>query len=247
MATVTINGFQMHYDIRGDGPPLLLLHGGMGIGGDWRHIFPVDPPAYQVVVPDLRGHGRSTSPDEPFTFKRCADDVVQLLDHLHIRSTRAIGLSLGAKTLLHVGTAHPDRVEAMVLASGTPYFPDAMRDIAATFTRERYEQLSDAERSPLRARHVHGDEQLLKLYDMTRSFATSYDDMAFTARTLASITARTLIVHGDRDELYPVELAVELFRGIRGASLWIIPNGGHGAIFGERAAAFRIEALAHLS
>jgi len=102
-------------------------------------------------------------------------------------------------------------------------------------------------RNFLRARHVHGDGQIARLYDMTRSFATSYDDMAFTSSRLATITARTLIVHGDRDPLYPVELAVELLRGIPASALWVIPNGGHGPIFGERAALFRSEALAFLA
>ena len=64
MATAELRGFLMHYDVRGDGEPLLLLHGGMGIGDDWRHIFVSDPPGYTVIVPDLRGHGRSTSPAE---------------------------------------------------------------------------------------------------------------------------------------------------------------------------------------
>ena len=116
----------------------------------------------------------------------------------------------------------------MVLVSGTPRFPDELRTVARQFTREAFGQLSRAELEALRARHVHGDEQILKLYDMTRSFATSDDDMAFTSASLATITARTLIVHGDRDPLYVSGLAVELFRGIPRSALWIIPNGGHG-------------------
>jgi pimeloyl-ACP methyl ester carboxylesterase len=237
----------MYYEVSGDGKPLLLLHGGMGIGHDWRLIFPTDPEGYRLIVPDLRGHGRSSSPAEPFTFRACADDVRLLLDGLDIERVDAIGLSMGAKTLLHLSTSHPDRVEAMVLVSATPHFPDSLRTAARAFTRESFEQLPDADREVLRTRHVHGDEQILKLYEMTRSFAASYDDMAFNADSLGTITARTLIVHGDRDRLYPVELAVELFRGIPRSALWIIPGGGHGAIFGERAPQFRSEALSHLS
>ena len=76
-----------------------------------------------------------------------------------------------------------------------------------------------------------------------RSLGESADDMAFTAETLAPITARTLIVHGDRDPLYPVELAIELFRGIPQSSLWVVPHGGHGPIFGDLAPAFAAAAL----
>src|SRR6266581_1921499 len=113
MPATSINGFQMYYETRGDGEPLLLLHGGLGIGNDWRLIFPSDPEGYRLIVPDLRGHGRSTSPAQPFTFKGCADDVRALLDQLRIDRVKAIGLSLGAKTLLHLATAHPTRISAM--------------------------------------------------------------------------------------------------------------------------------------
>jgi pimeloyl-ACP methyl ester carboxylesterase len=247
MAKVEINGFEMYYDRRGEGEPLLLLHGGMGIGDDWRHIFASDPPGYSVIVPDLRGHGRSTSPAQEFTFKACADDIRGLLEQLNIERVKAVGMSMGAKTLLHLATADPSRVDAMVLVSATPRFPDPLRAAARQFTREALERLSAAERDALRARHVRGDEQIARLYEMTRSFATSVDDMAFTGASLGTITARTLIVHGDRDPLYPVELAIELYRGIAGSALWVVPNGGHGPIFSERAAPFRAEALSFLS
>jgi pimeloyl-ACP methyl ester carboxylesterase len=218
----------------------------MGVGDDWRHVFPRDPDGYRVVVPDLRGHGRSTSPPEAFSIRRCADDVLALLDHLGIQRAKAIGLSLGAKTLLHVATGQPARLEAMVLVSATPHFPAPLRDAAARFTRAAFDRLSAAERDALHARHVHGDEQIARLYDTMRSFATSHDDMAFTAATLGVITARTLIVHGERDPYYPVEMALELARGIPNSTLWIVPDGPHGPVFGTMAEPFASRALAFL-
>jgi pimeloyl-ACP methyl ester carboxylesterase len=225
----------MFYEDRGEGVPLLLLHGGTGIGADWRHVFPTDPAGYRVVVPDLRGHGRSTNPSRQFTFRQCARDVLALLDALQIDRATAIGLSMGAKTLLHAATEQPDRITAMVLVSATPYFPQQMRDVAATFDAST---LTESEWTTLRQRHVHGDDQIRALWEMTRSFATSYDDMAFTPPLLGTIRARTLIVHGDRDPLYPVELALDLYRAIPSAALWIVPNGGHGPIFGADAPRF---------
>jgi pimeloyl-ACP methyl ester carboxylesterase len=247
MTMVALNGFEMYFEDRGNGEPLLLLHGGMGIGDDWRHVFPHDPAGYRVIVPDLRGHGRSTSPDEAFSIRRCAADVLGLLDHLGIQRTKAIGLSLGAKTLLHMSSAQPARLEAMVLVSATPYFPQPLRDAAARFTRAAFESLSAAERDALRARHAHGDEQIGRLYDMTRSFANSHNDMAFTASTLGAITARTLIVHGERDPYYPAEMALELARSIPNSTLWIVPGGPHGPVFGTMAEPFASRALAHLA
>jgi len=247
MATLDVNGFRMHYEDRGSGQPLLLLHGGLGIGDDWRHVFPSDPDGYRVIVPDLRGHGRSTNPAGTFTVRQCAHDVLALLERMGISQVRAIGLSLGAKTLLHMATAQLARIEAMVLVSATPYFPQPLRAAAAQFTREACDTMPEAEREAMRARHVHGDAQIRLLYDMVRSFATSDDDMAFTASLLGTITARTLIVHGDRDPLYPVEMALELFRGIPASALWVVPNGGHGPIFGGMAPTFASRALVHLA
>jgi pimeloyl-ACP methyl ester carboxylesterase len=80
-----------------------------------------------------------------------------------------------------------------------------------------------------------------------QAWARSTDDMGFTPASLAAITARTLIVYGDRDPLYPVEIGVAMYRAIRGASLWVVPGGGHGPIFGDRAPAFAGEARAFLA
>jgi pimeloyl-ACP methyl ester carboxylesterase len=246
MPTLALPDCDLYFEDRGAGDPLLLLHGGMGIGDDWRHIFPADPDGCRVIVPDLRGHGRSTN-GSAFTFRRCAEDVIALLDHLGVARAKAIGLSMGAKTLLHVATMETGRVDAMVLVSATPYFPPPMRAVASQFTPEAFNRLPEGERDALRRRHVFGDAQILRLYEMTREFATSHDDMAFTPPKLATISARTLIVHGDRDPLYPVELALELFRGIPSSALWVVPDGGHGPVFGELAVAFRAAALKHLA
>jgi pimeloyl-ACP methyl ester carboxylesterase len=246
MPTADLNGCQLYYDDRGDhaGTPLLLLHGGTGIGADWTYVFPSDPAGYRVIVPDLRGHGRSTNPAGTFTFRQCAHDMFALLDQLGVTTVKAIGMSAGAKTLLHMATQQPHRVDAMVLVSATPYFPPQARAAMAQLTADAF---TDAEWTSLRQRHVQGDDQIRALWTQMRALKDSHDDMAFTPPLLATITARTLVVHGDRDPLYPVELALELYRSIPESALWVVPHGGHGPIFGSLAAPFAETALAYLS
>jgi pimeloyl-ACP methyl ester carboxylesterase len=236
MPDIDVNGFQLHYEDRGEGPPLLLLHGGTGIGADWQHVFTAgDPDGFRVIVPDLRGHGRSTNPSREFTFRQSASDMFALLDRLGIPRASAIGLSAGAKTLLHMATQQPLRMDAMVLVSATPYFPAQVRAAMAQLTVDSF---SDAEWATARQRHVHGDDQIRMLYGQMRGLKDSHHDMAFTPPLLATIAARTLIVHGDRDPLYPVELAIEMYRSIPESALWVVPNGGHGPVFGPLAAPF---------
>jgi pimeloyl-ACP methyl ester carboxylesterase len=238
-----VNDIQMYFETRGEGEPLLLLHGGGGIGANWELIFKAPPEGYRLVVPDLRGHGRTTNPSEELTFRQSARDVLGLMDRLGIERFKAIGLSLGAKTLLHVATQQPSRVETMVLVSATPYFPEQARAIMRQVTEENH---SEAEWAQMRQWHTQGDEQIRKIWRQAHGFADSYDDMNFTPPYLSTITARTLIVHGDRDPLYPAHLALEMFTAIPRSSLWIVPNGGHGPIFGEMAGRFAETALRFL-
>lgn len=226
----SVNDLEMYYEIRGDGEPLVLLHGGGGVGANWELIFKAAPEGYQLVTPDLRGHGRTTNPSMEFTFRQSALDVFALLDQLGIERFKAIGMSMGAKTLLHMATRQPDRVAAMVLVSAAPYFPAQARSIMREISPDNR---TDEEWRQMRQWHKHGDEQIRAIWRQASGFANSYDDMNFTAAYLSTITARTLIVHGDRDPLYPVNLATEMYAAIPRSYLWVIPNGGHGPIFGE--------------
>jgi pimeloyl-ACP methyl ester carboxylesterase len=247
MTTIHVNGIEMHFEELGAGEPLLLLHGFTGAGADWRHAYDLDELArrWRLIVPDLRGHGRSTNPGGAFTHAQCARDVGALLDHLGIARFRAVGMSLGGNTLLHMATGVPDRVAAMVLVSATMYYPAQARAIMR--------QMTEATRSPgewaeMRARHGGGDDQIRALWANARAFADDYQDMSFTPPRLAIITAPTLIVYGDRDPLYPVEMAVDMYRAIPRASLHVVPGGGHGPIFaGDQKATFVTTSLAFLT
>src|SRR6266700_2237372 len=241
---IRINGIEMYYEVRGAGEPLVLLHGGTGAGVNWSLVFKEPPAGFQLIVPDLRGHGRSNNPSGEFTFRQSALDVFALLDYLNIAQFKAIGVSLGAKTLLHAATQQPARVEAMVLVSATPYFPEQAR---AVMRQVSPDNRTEAEWAQMRQWHKHGDEQIRALWKMTNAFKDSYDDMNFTPSLLSTIKARTLIVHGDRDPLYPIAMAVELYSSIPHSYLWVIPNGGHGLIFGDMADRFAEAALAFLN
>lgn len=232
------------YRESGRGEPLLLLHGFTGCGDDWKYVFAEPLAGHRVITPDLPGHGRSPNPRNDFKFADVSRDVFALLDHLGIDRVKAIGMSAGANTLLHMATGQPQRVIAMIHVSGTLRFPDQARAIMKTMTEEGRSQ---AEWAEMRGRHHLGDDQIRALWRHAREFADDRDDMNFTAMTLSTIAARTLIVHGDRDPLYPVEQAVELYRGIPNSLLWVVPGGGHGPIFGAQAAAFVATARAFLA
>jgi pimeloyl-ACP methyl ester carboxylesterase len=228
--TETVNGMRMYYEIHGQGEPLLLLHGFTGAGSDWEPFISRLPAEYRLVIPDMRGHGRSTNPSLEFTHRQSALDVFGLLDLLGIEKFKAIGVSCGGNTLLHMATQQPGRVEAMVLVSATAYFPQQARAIMRQFT---VDNMTAEEWKLMRQRHKQGDDQIRALWSHGNGFKDSYLDMNFTPPYLSTITARTLIVSGDRDPFYPVNIPVEMRAAIPNSYLWIVPNGGHGPIGGD--------------
>ena len=225
--TLPIHNCELYVRTAGSGPPLVLLHGFTSSGASWEPFMEPLAGEYTLIVPDLRGHGRSTNPSNAFTHRQAALDVFALLDALGIDRFRAMGMSTGAMTLLHMATGQPARVEAMVLLGGTTYYPEQARAIlrqstVESATPERIEEM-------LRT-HAHGEQQVRALLAQFHGFKDSYDDMNFTPPYLSTIQARTLVVHGDRDEYFPLSIPVDLYRSIPRAHLWIVPHCGHGLL-----------------
>ncbi len=219
----SVNGIQMYYEEYGEGDPLILLHGFTSYNQYWKPFVDDFAQHYRVLPVDLRGHGRSTNPTHQFTHRQSALDVFALLDTLGIDKFSGIGFSAGGDTLLHTATQQRSRVQNMVVVAGSSYFPQECRAIMRELTPDSPAWDWDV----LRQRHVYGDEQIRDLLTQFHNFKDSYDDMNLTQSDLSTITARTLIVHGDRDPFFPVSIPVEMYAAIPDSSLWIIPNGDH--------------------
>jgi pimeloyl-ACP methyl ester carboxylesterase len=225
-----LNGQPLYFEVRGTGDPLLLLHGFTGCSQNWLPTMEQWGSGFQLIVPDLRGHGRSGVLRKPFRHEDAAIDMLALLNHLGIESCRGVGVSAGGNVLLHMAARQPKRVNAMILVSATPYFPEQARQIMSAYGDPLPEQVWEM----LRQQHPGGDEQIKMLIASTKAFATSYDDMNFDPQRLAGIQARTFITQGDSDPLYPVQISIEMAKAIPKSKLWIIPGGGHAPVFGER-------------
>jgi pimeloyl-ACP methyl ester carboxylesterase len=237
------NGIDLSYETVGSGEPLLWLHGFMGAGQDWRYTFTNPPAGFQVIAPDLRGHGASSNPLGEFSFRQAAQDVLGLLEHLGLERVKAIGVSGGGITLLHMATASPGSIDSMVIVSAPPYFPAQARALQRQTSESMF---SEIELRAMRERHRGGEEQLQQLFTHSRALADGYDDVNFTPPYLGTVTAETLIVFGDRDPLYPVSLAFELRSAIPRSHLWVLPNAGHAPVFADHAPRFAETALEFL-
>jgi pimeloyl-ACP methyl ester carboxylesterase len=221
MPKVQVNDIEMYYEVHGEGTPLLMLHGFGGASQVWIPYIEEYQQHFQLIIPDYRGHGQTTNPSKEFTARQAADDMFKLLDHLDISKVKGLGCSTGGDILLHMATKKPESVESMAVDGAVPYFPQQARKLMAVWspTKEHKEIFQQI--------HHFGDEQINLIVEQMNGFSESYDDMNFTKPFLSTIKAKTLILLGDRDKYYPVEMATILYESIPDSYLWIVPNAGH--------------------
>ncbi len=227
--TTESGGAEIFYRTHGSGPPLLLVHGFFSTGELWSGLVPELSQSYHLIVPDMRGMGRSTNPSENFVHAESASDILALLDHLGIDEVQAVGHSSGALTLIHAATREPGRFRSLVLLGAPVNNPESVREFQRGTS---FEGFPPHIRENLLRWHPGGEEQIRRLVSQFNQFAEEsfYDDMNFEASQFGTITAETLVVHGDRD-IHPIEVAFETYRAIPNAYLWAVPNGNHALVF----------------
>lgn len=223
-AFADVNGVRLHYRIGGRGPALVLLHGLTFSGAWWDSLAPELLTDHTVIVPDLRGHGRSTNPSGVFRHPEIATDILSVLDQLQIRNFSVLGHSTGAGVSLHLAARVPDRVQAMMLIGLGHRITDEAR--ASWVRYPPFDSLPARYREYYLRIHPGGRPQVDQLLGYLRHLADSTEDLNLPRTMIARIKAPAMIIFGDRDR-HPVEIATELYRMLPKAQLWIVPSTGH--------------------
>lgn len=112
---VEVEGGRIYYEVEGDGPPVLLIHGGLGTLRMWDEQVPRFAERHRVIRYDTRGLGRTETDDVEFANR---DDAIAVLDHLGVASAAVVGQSRGAMIALDLALDRPDRVDALVSVAG---------------------------------------------------------------------------------------------------------------------------------
>ena len=213
-ASMQTDGATIHYETFGEGEPLFLLHGGAGNLGHWEKQIPAFAKAFKVYAIDSRGHGKSTRDERPFSYHQMAEDVLAIMDREKLETVSVLGWSDGAATALDLAVNHPARVKRLVffannwdltgLKGGGPH---------ATF-KSYFERC---------AKEYPGDWKafLAALNPMWKS------QPDFTPAQLATVTAKTLVLDGDRDEAIKQDHIRKLATLIPGARFELIADASH--------------------
>lgn len=234
MPYVEIDDMSMFYvDIGEPGKmPLVLLHGITQTGArDWSQHFSSFGQHYRLLVPDLRGHGRTNNPDGPkaMTLTQFAKDIIELCRALNIERAAFCGQSAGSIMQLTLALLAPELVAACVLCSATYHLSEEVRDSWRGLTPEMVAEGDDpANIAAYRASHVLQPDQwrTVQLAWLAMSDHAHNDDFPEQS-DLSKISAPALIVSGDHDEYFPVEEALYLYRTLGSTELCVLPNTGH--------------------
>lgn len=217
-AYVDVNGVNTWYDERGEGGPLVLLHGGMSDSRVFEGNLATLADRFRVLMPERRGHGHTADVEGPLTFDVLVQDTAAFCEEVVGAPAHLVGYSHGATVALLLALRRPDLVDRLVLVSGAFHrdgmlvTPSAEAGVPEPLAR------AYAEVSPDGPGHV--EVVLAKIAQA----AEREPDLA--AEELGGIDRPTLVMAGD-DDLVAHEHTLELVRGLPDAELAIVPGTSH--------------------
>jgi 3-oxoadipate enol-lactonase len=232
----------VYFTERGTGPALLLVHGLLVTGEMFDPVIERLAAHHRVVVPDLRGHGRSRGLPPPSATANWAADLSRLLDHLGVESTAVLGYSNGGAVAQQLAVDEPDRCTRLVLACTYAFNMASAREwveghvgplLIRFLGMRRLARLVVApvtrELGPDRAHWLAG---LVTSQDRQLMLAAWRAMMHFDSRPwLARIACPTLVLAGSRDIGIPAHHARTLHDGIPGARLAVVEGADHALIW----------------
>ena len=120
MPVLNLPNLNLYYEVSGDGPPLLLIHGLGSSSRDWEKQVEPFAKDFQVITLDLRGHGQSGKPPGPYNIKMFADDTVALIRKLDAAPLHVVGISMGGMVAFELAVNFPDLLRSMVIVNSYP-------------------------------------------------------------------------------------------------------------------------------
>jgi pimeloyl-ACP methyl ester carboxylesterase len=232
-------GVRLHYAYKGDpsGTPIILLH---GYGDSWFSYSPILPlldKKYRVYIPDQRGHGNSDRPSEGYALKQFAADVVAFMDAMNVKQATIVGHSMGSFVAQHVAAQVPGRVNKLVLIGSAT----KIRNNVVTGLQQEINALAD----PMPEKFVRDFQIGVAFQPLPQEFLDGVvrESLKLPARVWRGVMAQmvapeadvelkrikspTLIIWGDKENIFPRSEQDLLVAALRNAVLKVYPDTGH--------------------
>lgn len=237
--------------VDGDGPPLILLNGGLMSIAAWNPLVPALTPRFRVIRCDFRGQLLTPGPFAQ-SWEEHAADVIELLDHLGVERAQVAGVSFGAEVAMLLAARYPERVARLTIITATERTTDEMRGVAAEGVRlaeraaggggggeELFRSVLESTWSEAwLAKQPDFIEQRLRqvallppaFFAGAAAIIGLLDSLDLTTE-LGRIRAPALVLGGEHDRVFPPEHSRAIASLIPDARLVIVPDVGHGLLF----------------
>jgi 3-oxoadipate enol-lactonase len=239
-----INGIQIAYELRGEGAPLVMIHGAQGDQTMLAGLASDFADGFRVLTFDQRGSGLSEKPDLPYSIAMLADDTAALIDHLAMSPAHVIGVSMGGMIALELALRHPQKVRSLVLgcttAGGSKVIPIGGEAFQKAYAErpmtaeERGRALAEAAFS--KGFLAQNPEVVTSMIEARRSRPIDSTALAHRLKAamehdtydrLASISCPTLVITGRDDALIAWQNSQILAECIKDAKQVILEPAGH--------------------
>jgi 3-oxoadipate enol-lactonase len=236
MEKLNINGIKLAYERQGKGTPLVLLHGYPLDHHLWDEIVPLLNDTFDLIIPDLRGFGESTTLETPYTMDDFASDVAGLLDHLGIQEAAIAGHSMGGYVALAFARLYPERINALALVGSQvladpPDRKEGRYKSAAEVAEKGISGVVEV-MTPKFTSDPHW--QAFARKTMQRQQPAAYigalkamAERADSTPLLSTLKFPLVVAHGGADLLIPVERAREVKAAVPESHLVEIKDVGH--------------------
>lgn len=236
MNKIKLNGIELAYERRGMGTPLMLIHGYPLDHSIWNDVADQLENDFDLIIPDVRGFGESTTVDAPYSLSDIANDLAALLDSLGVGPTALAGHSMGGYIALAFAKSFPQRVTGLALvssqaASDTPERKEGRYKTAADVVQKGVQIVADAMTDKLSpnqsvrdfVRPLIAKQSVAGVTGALKAMAERDDMTSF----IASYAQPLVLIHGDADELIPLERAREIKSLVSSAQLVELAGVGH--------------------
>jgi len=236
MNTVAVNGIKLAYVRRGKGTPLVLIHGYPLDHTSWNEVASLLENNFDLILPDLRGFGQSTTVETPYTISDMADDLASLLDHLEVEKAALAGHSMGGYVALAFAKKYPQRVSGLGLVSSqavadSPEGKDRRYQTAADVVEKGVNIVAEAMTPKLSTdasvqafvRDVIVKQSKSSVIGALKAMAERENLMSH----LSSVKFPVVLIHGNADLLIPIERAKEIKAVLPSAQFVELQGAGH--------------------
>lgn len=233
-----MNGIKVHCTRTGGSkPPLILLHGLTANGACWTDLAHALEGEYDVIMPDARGHGKSSAPEQGYRYEDLSNDVIGLIKAMKLSSPVLLGHSMGGLTAAFVASRMPGLLRGLILVDPTFLSPEYQRQVFESDIVEQHRQMLNKSMDELmaegRKRHPDRSSETLELIARARlqtsiiAFEVLRPPNPDYMQLVRRIDVRTLLVIGDAGVVSPA-VAAELQRINPKIHVEQIPEAGHG-------------------